>query len=155
MIVLRCIDVKKNNFTFAIIIVIVVSLMIFLVFNNTSYKEGELIKLNYSEVSEKINNKDDFILVVSQSTCSHCATYKPKLTEITKEYGINIYYIDYDLESKDDRSKFLKEFNLSGATPTTLFFENGTEASVLNRIEGDLSEKKVTERFKKMGFIKE
>ena len=49
--------------------------------------------------------------------------------------------------------RFLKEFKLNGATPLTLFFENGKEKSILNRIEGDLSSKIVIEKMKKMGFI--
>ncbi len=117
-------------------------------------KEGNFININYADLSEKVNHGDNFILVVTQSTCSHCATYKPKLIQITKDYGIDIYYIDYDEEDKATQEKFLKEFHLSGATPMTLFFEKGKEKSILSRIEGDLSSTKVIDTFKKMKFIK-
>ena len=54
-----------------------------------------------------------------------------------------------------NEEKFLKDFNLSGATPTTIFIKEGTESSVLNRMEGDVTVKKAVEKFKKMGFIEE
>ena len=49
----------------------------------------------------------------------------------------------------------MDKFKLSGATPTTIFIKDGKEASLLNRLEGDLSESRVVEKFKKMGFIEE
>ena len=116
-------------------------------------KEGELLEVDYDQVLKMIETKEDFVLLVSQSTCSHCATFKPKLKTIAKDHGLDIYYIDYDMEDKDTQDEFLEKFNLSGATPTTMFFENGKEKSLLNRIEGDLSSTKVLEKLEKMGFI--
>lgn len=147
---------KSKNLLFGLIILIFICLIIILIFNKDNHaKNGSLVKLSYQEVLDKVENEDDFILAVSQSTCSHCATYRPKLQEIAKDYGIDIFYIDYDTESTKNQDKFLKEFDLSGATPTTLFIKNGKEVSILSRIEGDLSESKVIAQFKKMGFIEE
>ena len=64
-----------------------------------------------------------------------------------------MYYIDIDLEDK--KGEFLQQFKLSGATPTTLFFKNGTETSVFNRLEGDLPNTMVIEKLKELGFISE
>lgn len=150
--ILRGVTMKKNNIIKIIIAFILILLIITILFKNDNNK-GELIELTYNNVIEKIDNEEDFILVISQSTCSHCATYKPKLINIAKNYNINIYYINIDLENNDIKTKFLKDFNLSGATPTTIFIKKGTETSLLNRIEGDVSEKKIIEKFKKMGFI--
>lgn len=145
-----------KNKIFNISIIAFISIIAILTINylNTP-KEGSLIKLTYDTVTQKIENKDTFILVVSQSTCSHCATYKPKLKKITQKYGIDVYYIDYDEESESTQTEFLKEFNLSGSTPTTLFIENGKEKSLLNRIEGDLSESTIITQFQKMNFLEE
>lgn len=145
---------KKNKiFNISIIIFIVIIVILIIGSLMTDTKPGEFVQINYEQVLEKVENKEDFILVVSQSTCSHCATYKPKLKIIAKDYGVDVFYIDYDKESENDREEFLKEFKLNGATPLTLFFENGKEKSILNRIEGDLSSKIVIEKMKKMGFI--
>lgn len=143
----------KNKIIIFLIIFISILSIFFILSNNK--EKGELLELNYTTLSEKLNNKDDFILVITQSTCSHCATYKPKLINIAKDYNLNIYYINIDLESKDTQKKFLNDFNLSGATPTTIFINDGKEKSLLNRLEGDVSEKKAIEKFKKMGFIEE
>lgn len=143
---------KKNNKLFGIAIVFLIIIMALLLINyiNTP-KEGNLISIKYKDIKEKINNKDSFILVVSQSTCSHCASYKPKLELIAKDYGIDIYYIDYDKDSS--KEEFLDDFDLDGSTPITLFINDGKEKSLLNRLEGDISKEKAIEKFKKMGFI--
>lgn len=143
---------KKTNTIFIIAIILLIAIISILIINflNTP-KEGEFKDITYAEIKEKIENEESFVLVVSQSTCSHCATYKPKVKIIAKDYGIDIYYIDIDLE--DNKSEFLTEFNLSGATPTTLFFNEGKEKSILNRLEGDLSATVVIKKLKEMGFI--
>lgn len=144
---------KKNGLlTIAIILFIAIVLILIINYLNTP-KEGKLIGLSYQDLQNKIEKKEDFILLVSQSTCSHCATFKPKLIEITKEYGIDIYYIDYDKEDEETIDQFLDEYHLSGATPTTIFIKNGQQESLLNRIEGDLSKEKVLDKLKKLGFI--
>ena len=147
---------KKNFFIgVAIIICMIIGFILILGTDGTNDNVGSLIKVDYNRIKEMVDNKETFALVVSQSTCSHCATYKPKIMQITKDYGFDVYYIDYDKESDDTIDKFLEEFKLSGATPMTLFIKDGRETSVLNRIEGDLNEEKVIEKFKKMGFIEE
>lgn len=143
---------KKRNWIFIIAIIVFIILIGVLIYNTVnSPKEGKLISLSYNDIQEKVNNKDDFILIVSQTTCSHCASYKPKVKTIAKEYGIDIYYIDYDVDSNG--KEFLEEFNLDGATPITLFINEGKETSILNRIEGDVSKNTALSKFKKMGFI--
>ena len=49
-------------------------------------------ELKYDEVIEKIENKDSFVLLISQTTCTHCISYKPKLEEVANKYKIDIYY---------------------------------------------------------------
>lgn len=145
---------KKNNkiFTFAIVLLIVIIAILMISFLNKP-KEGSLEKITYNQITEKIENKDSFILIISQSTCSHCATYKPKVKVIAEKYGLDIYYTDINLEKNKDT--LLKELNLSGATPTTLFIQDGKETSILNRLEGDFSSETIIEEFRKMGFINE
>ena len=145
---------KKKNTAFIVAIILFIIILSILVINYlTTPKEGSLIELSYKNITTKIEKEENFILVISKSTCSHCATYKPKLVNITKEYGIDIFYIDIDKESEEKQKEFLSNFNLSGATPTTIFIKDGKETSVMDRLEGDLSESKVLEKFKKMGFI--
>lgn len=143
---------KNNNILYIIVIITIIIIALIAINILTNSKEGKLISLDYNEIKEKVKNKEDFILIVSQSTCSHCAEYKPILERIANKNKINIYYIDYD--KSDNKKEFLKEFDLDGSTPITLFFNEGKEKSILNRINGTVSEKKALEKFKKMGFIK-
>lgn len=148
-------EVKNmKNKIFNVAIILFVAIVVILIVNHVNTPEsGELVQIDYEELLEKVEEKEDFVLVVSQSTCSHCATYKPKLKMIAEDYGLDIFYIDYDVEVEEDQKEFLEDFHLSGATPMTLFFKDGKEKSLLNRLEGDLSTKKVLEKLEKMGFI--
>ena len=109
-------------------------------------------KLKYDEVIEKIENKDDFVLLISQTTCTHCISYKPKLEEVANEYKINIYFIDVDLLDNEERDKFSSYINYS-STPVTVFLKNGVESTVANRINGDASKDKIEKKLKSNGFI--
>lgn len=143
---------KDNNKIFITIITILILIISFLLINKiTNSNKGDLKPITFNEIQEKKANKEDFILIVSQSTCSHCASYKPKIKQITKDYGITVYYIDLDLEKDED--KVINELHLSRSTPMTLFFIDGKETSILNRLEGDLGTKTVLNQFKKLGFI--
>ena len=142
---------KKKNKLFISLIIIFILLIGILLINYINKQTGELKELNYKQITKKIEDKDDFVLVVSRSNCSHCITYKPKVEQIAKDYKITIYYIDYDKEK--NYKDFLNEFNLDGSTPITLFIKNGKETSILNRLEGDLDSDKVIERLEKLEFI--
>lgn len=143
---------KDNNKLFIIIITTLILIVSFLLINKISnYNKGDLKPITFKEIQEKKANKKDFILIVSQSTCSHCASYKPKVKQIAKEHGITVYYIDIDLEKNED--EVIKELHITGETPMTLFYLEGKETSILNRIVGDLGTEKVINQFKKLGFI--
>ncbi len=145
----------KNKLVYIALAIFVLIIAILLVNYANTPKPGSFIQLDYKKVVKKVEDKDSFILVVSKSTCSHCASYKPKIETIVKEYGIDVYYIDFDDEDENTQKEFLDKFDLDGSTPITLFFKKGSEVSVLNRIEGDLPEEKVISTFKKMGFIED
>ena len=145
---------EKKNIIYIAIILTIILIAFLIIININNKKTGSLISLTYQQLQEKIDKKDDFILVVSQSTCSHCATYKPKLKIIAQDYNLDIYYIDYDLEKDNIKKEFLENYDLDGSTPTTMFIKNGKQTNMFDRIEGDVSKEKAIEKFKKLGFIK-
>lgn len=109
-------------------------------------------KIKYEDLIEKIENKEDFVLLISRTTCSHCVTYKPKLRDVANKYKVNIYYIDVDLLSDDEDDKLTSYINYDG-TPVTVFLRNGEEKTVANRINGDASKEKIERKLKNNGFI--
>ena len=143
----------KNKIIVIATILIIVILSIVLKFNNNNNNSEftNLKEITYKEILKKQDNKEDFILIISRSNCSHCNTYKPKVDEIARKHNLTIYYINTDTLS--NKEEFKEEFKLNNATPLTLFFKNGKETTILNRIEGDLSTKTVENQFEKMGFI--
>ena len=112
-----------------------------------------LKELKYSQFVEKMENKESFVLLLSQTTCSHCKDFKPKLDKIAKKYKITIYYMETDLLDKDTYDTFKKKyFNFDG-TPTTVFVINGEEKTAASRIDGDVSKEKIISKLKSNGFI--
>ena len=143
---------KNNNLIWIIAIVILVLLVAFLIINKAISK-GNLVELTYDEFTEKIDNEESFVLCISLTTCSHCATYKPKLESVAKDYGIDLYYIDIDKYSDEEQEEFVKVINFNDTTPTTVFLKNGKETTASNRINGDVSTSRIIDKLKSNDFI--
>ena len=143
---------KNNNLIWIIAIVILVLLLAFLIINKAISK-GNLVELTYDEFTEKIDNEESFVLCISLTTCSHCATYKPKLESVAKDYGIDLYYIDIDKYSDEEQEEFVKVINFNDTTPTTVFLKNGKETTASNRINGDVSTNRIIDKLKSNDFI--
>ena len=137
-----------------IIGVILLIIMVFIYVKHSNDNKDYFVGISYKELNEKIENKDSFMLCVSSTTCSHCASYKPKLKEIANDKKVEIYYTDIDQYSDSDKEKFNKEYDVSG-TPTTLIFVDGREVSVMSRIEGDVSKDKVINSLEKYNLMNE
>lgn len=145
---------KKKNYLLIGIIILITIIIGSIIWYIISLDNKNFIKLSYNEILEKVNNKDDFILCVSASECTHCNSYKPKLKKISNDYNIKIYYTDVDKFSDSDYDKFKEKFSFDGSTPTTIFFKDGEEKTTATRIEGDISINRTIDKIKKNGFIK-
>lgn len=140
---------KKITVIIASILVVIGAITYYFI---SSYNSN-LIEVNYNELKEKIDNKEDFVLCISRTTCTHCQDYKPKLKKVGYKYNIDIYYIDVDLLSDSDLTKFKDNVSFDGSTPITVFFKKGEEKTTATRIEGDVSEEKLINKLKTNGFI--
>lgn len=141
--------VKKRAIIIAVIclIVLIGGFVINSILGKSYFKE-----LEYDDVIDKIENKEDFILLVSQTGCTHCISYKPKLKEVAKEHKVYVYYIDVDLLNEKETDN-LKKYISFTSTPVTLFLRNGEELTAANRITGDANKEKIIKKFKSNGFI--
>ena len=142
---------NKKIFIFSAIILVVI--LVVLVFSNAKASKYGLFELKCDEVIEKINNKESFVLVVSQTTCTHCISYKPVLESVAKKYKIKAYYVDVNLFSEEEDNEFKKYVSYSD-TPSTLFIKDGEESTRANRIVGEANEEKIVSKLKQNGFIK-
>lgn len=130
-----------------------VLLIIGALFANKFIGQKYFKSLTYDEVINKLENKETFVLCVSQTTCNHCQSYKPKLSKVANKYKLNVYYIDIDLLTKEEQKDFGKYINLSSGTPSTVFIKEGEERTVANRIIGDQSTEEIIKRLTQQGFI--
>ena len=142
-----------NKKIFIISICSLILIILFVIAFNY-YSRPRLYELNVNQVKEKIDNKESFILCISATYCSHCKEYKPKLEDISKEYRMDIYYIDFDKYSDKEQELFRNYVSFDGGTPVTLFIKNGEEETTVNRINGNVSKDKIISKFKSNGFIK-
>ena len=144
---------KKNilNILIALVSILILILIIYNISQNN--KNYGLKPITHTEIKEKIKQEEDFILIITSKDCSHCASYKPKVKRVAKDNHLTVYYIDLETIKKSERKNFLEDLKLNGTTPITMFFKNGKETSILNRITGDLDQKIIIKYFKEMGFI--
>ncbi len=115
-------------------------------------EDSYLIELSYDELVKKIENKDSFVLVYTQTTCSHCIEYKPILKKTLYKNKLYGYEIVIDKLNTEEKAKLKDIANVSG-TPTTIFIKDGVEISTSSRLTGIQSEDKLTNRFKYLGYI--
>lgn len=111
-------------------------------------------EVNYSELNNMIENKEDFILFIGSSTCSACGAYEITLNDIIKEYNVDVKYIDISKLSDEEEGSLISKFPISG-TPTTVFITEGEEEDTHNRIDGNARNSKIVEKFKENGYIKD
>lgn len=153
------IEMKKNILIF-IISAIVILAAIGLIYASTvlhgkeTNEDKHLVEINFNELVEKTNNKESFILLVSQTECSHCLEFKPTFKKVLAKYDITAYNIELDKLSKEEKTK-LKDIANVTSTPTTVFIEDGEEKSTSQRLVGTVNEDKVISRLKALGYITE
>ena len=81
-------------------------------------------KIDYKTFNEMIANKETFVIVISQTSCSHCIAYKPIFDETLREHNIKGYELDLQVANKTDLEDFLETYPVEG-TPTTMIFTKG------------------------------
>ena len=149
---------KRENLINLIIVLLVIILICtlgyFLINKNKQEKYDNVKNINISELKEKIDNKDSFILVITQDTCSHCKSYLPVINDIGKTYNVTFYDISQTNLSEEDSTYLRNIANISG-TPTTIFINEGVEKTTTNRLVGNVPKYRVIEHLKALGYINE
>lgn len=148
---------NKKNIIFGVLVVIIIALILTIVGviylkNNKKYQG--VVDLSMATLNEKIANKEDFIMVITQTTCSHCKAFLPILESVAKDYNVTFYDMNITNLQEDERNELSKIVNFT-STPTTIFFKNGEEESTTTRLVGEKSQSQVVTRLKNEGFINE
>lgn len=119
----------------------------------TEEMENHLIEISFTELQKKIDNKETFILVYTQESCSHCMMYKPTLKEVLYENNIYAYELQTNKLTKEEAAK-LKDIANADGTPNTIFIKDGQEISTNVRLVGNQPKSNIVSRFKTLGYIK-
>ena len=125
-------------------------------------EEAYLTFINYDEYEEIINESDKKIVVVGQTSCSHCIAIKPALNSVAEDYDIEINYLNITDMTEEESNSFtdsLKKIEYndpdfvedgSFGTPLTLIIEDG---KVVDYISGSRTKSQLVRDFKKAGLI--
>lgn len=129
------------------------------------YSEEQYITfIDYDEYKSLIKSSKTHIIVIGQTTCSHCIAIKPALNSVAEDYNLTINYLNLtDLVESESNSFFEsledieyndEEFLESGSfgTPLTLIVKNG---KVQDYISGSRTISQLIREFKKAGLIEE
>lgn len=115
-------------------------------------EESNLVELTFDELTKKVENKEDFILVIESDQCSACAIYMPTMEEVVKNYNVKVNYINiHDLT--DEQSAKLATYVYTNSTPLTVYFKEGVASDTHNRIVGAANYDAIVESFTKNGYI--
>lgn len=90
--------------------------------NITNREVLSYIKPN--DVEKLFNDKETFIIVISNALCSHCQTYLPVLEKVLKEELETAYVVDILELEESDTAKLKKYIDYNG-TPMTFFVKKG------------------------------
>lgn len=136
---------KLGTIVFAILIVLGLS---------GCQKYSTYTEISYTQLKEKMEAKDTFVLVVGSATCSACKEYKVTMEEVIKKKQVEIFYLDMNKLTEQEDSKLYSEFVVT-STPTTIFFKEGEQTRTYERIIGAADYDKVVKQLEKHGFLED
>lgn len=122
------------------------------------------LSLNYIGMDEYrvlINSQIPEVIVVGQTSCSHCMMAKPALLNIATKYGVKINYLNMtEIKNEENGTELINEFNSSLAylqkeewgTPLMMIVKDKEVVATSN---GYLSENNYVKFLKDQGIIGE
>lgn len=146
---------KKTYLIILIILLILLFVSLGILYIRKKEEENTLVyEINMQQLEEKINNKDTFILVMTQTGCVHCQSYLPTIKKVSREYGVTFYVLNRAKLSKEEYNRLNDIANISG-TPATIFIVDGEEKTTLNRLTGSIEKSRLVEKLISEGYINE
>ena len=112
----------------------------------SSSEYSNIHEITVSDLNKMINDKEDFILLISQTSCSHCISFKPILNKALKQEEIIGYELDVQKVSSSEKKEIFNKLDVSG-TPTTQIYIDGKKQ--FDRILGVETEDNVIEFIRK------
>lgn len=120
--------------------------------------------IDYNKYRSLIKSEDTHIIVVGQTSCSHCIAIKPALNSVAEDYDLTINYLNLTELTEEESNKFFdsledieyndEQFLEDGSfgTPLTMIVEEG---KIKHYISGSRTISQLVREFKKVGLIEE
>jgi len=127
---------------------------------DATYKpEENLTFIDFNRYKELVSEDALNVIVIGQTTCSHCIAVKPVLSRVAGNNNITINYLNLTEMSQDEQSELIENLKSIGysdadnlGTPLTLITKNN---HLEGTIEGENPPSYFTREFKKYGVIAE
>ena len=103
---------------------------------------GEIKTISLKELSEKMENKDTFTVMLTQSMCGYCQEFKTILTDYQKEHNLvmNEVVLDKENATPQENLKIIKPyFSDFSTTPGIFYVEKGESKSHLKEKGGTIN----------------
>ena len=112
---------------------------------------GNIIEVNPTTIMSKMDDKEDFFLLVTLSTCPICAEYQKVIDELVLNYPVDVYHIVIDkYEGEYDQLSDEYLNNLTDA-PDTFFIVKG---EIVKEKVGFVQYRDLTALLKEYDFVK-
>jgi predicted bacteriocin transport accessory protein len=109
------------------------------------------IEITLKKAEEMIDNKETFVVEIMTDTCSACASFKPTVEELVKNYKVTFYYVNFNNESTEARQAFADNYaNGIEVTPTILIYKEGV---LVQKKSGTLTYRNLKTLLQENGFI--
>lgn len=121
--------------------------------------EENLTFIDFDKYKELVNSDSDSIIVIGQTTCSHCIEVKPVLSHVAGNYDLEINYLNLTEMSSDEQTELIESLKNLGyadaenlGTPLTIIVK---DKKISSTIEGSNPPSYFIREFKKAGMITE
>lgn len=107
---------------------------------------GRVENITVSQMQKKIENKESFAIVFTQTTCSHCIDFKKMLDGYLLDHNVVLYDVVLDeapaSQRKSDLKKIRETFPEMNETPSLYYVKDGKMDNLLENGDDGLTEEK-------------
>lgn len=79
-------------------------------------------KVSVTQINEKLDNEEQFILYIGRKTCPYCRIFVPKLHKAVENEKVDMYYLDVEIEG-DEIGEFLQSMEVE-YVPSLISYNN-------------------------------
>ena len=139
---------KKFWKKYKVVIIVVLSIVAFIALSI-------LVDISKLYNFKKNFKKDEYaVTVIALTTCPHCHNFKPIIKDITEEYNLPLYWIEFDSLSNKDRNYLNSIFADNGYEGYSPYIAVSKKGKVINNYTGEMEKEDTLTFLRDSGAIK-